>query len=155
MTEIAGEVADGIIAHSFTTEPYLREVTLPALERGLAAAGRPRTDVEVKAGGFVVTGADDAELEERIAATRKQIAFYGSTPAYRPVLEHHGWSTLGDELHALSRQGRWDDMTALVDDEVLGAFAVVAPLPDLPAALRARWSGVADRVSVTDHRISL
>jgi probable F420-dependent oxidoreductase len=155
MTEVAGEVADGIIAHSFTTEPYLREVTLPALERGLAAAGRGRADVEIKVGGFVVTGSDEHELSDRIFAARKQIAFYGSTPAYRPVLEHHGWGPLQDELHSLSRQGRWDDMTLLVDDDVLSAFAVVAPLAEVAAALQARWGGIADRVSVTDPRIEL
>jgi hypothetical protein len=111
--------------------------------------------VEIKVGGFVVTGSDEHELSDRIFAARKQIAFYGSTPAYRPVLEHHGWGPLQDELHSLSRQGRWDDMTLLVDDDVLSAFAVVAPLAEVAAALQARWGGIADRVSVTDPRIEL
>ena len=91
MTRLAGEVADGLLAHGFTTERYLRERTLPALEEGLAAAGRTGTEVAVTLPGLVVSGRTDGSRAEAAAAVKATIAFYGSTPAYRPVLELHGW----------------------------------------------------------------
>ena len=93
MTEMCGEVADGLIAHAFSTQRYFREVTIPTLTRGIERAGRQRRDVEVASPLFVVTGRDEAELTQNAVATRKQIAFYASTPAYRGVLELHGWAT--------------------------------------------------------------
>ncbi|SDP61533.1 probable F420-dependent oxidoreductase, MSMEG_2256 family [Klenkia soli] len=151
MTRLAGEAADGLLAHSFTTERYLRERTLPALQEGLDTAGRSRADVQVSLPGFVVGGRDDAERARAAAAVRGQIAFYGSTPAYRPVLELHGWGDLGDELHALStsrREDKWQAMADLVDDEVLGTFAVVADPAEAGAALLARFDGLVDRFSI-------
>ncbi len=145
MTEVAGEVADGLLVHGFTTERYLREVTLPALERGLAAGGRSRTDVEVSLPGMVVTGTTDAELAAAARGVRAQLAFYGSTPAYRPVLELHGWGDLHAELHARSRRGEWEAMADLVDDDVVETFAVVAPPEDLPRRVLERFGGVVDR----------
>lgn len=146
MTEICGEVADGLLAHAFTTRRYLDEVTTPALRRGMERSGRRREDFELSCPVFVVTGSDEREMAAAGAATRKQLAFYGSTPAYRKVLELHGWGDLQTELHRLSLAGEWDAMGALIDDEVLDAFAVVAPIDDLAAALRRRCHGVIDRV---------
>ncbi|OBA78605.1 LLM class F420-dependent oxidoreductase [Mycobacterium sp. 1164966.3] len=146
MTEMCGEVADGHLGHPMISKRYLDEVTLPALERGLARSGRARNDFEVSAEVMVATGENDAELASAIAATRKQIAFYGSTPAYRRVLELHGWGGLQDELHRLSLQGEWDAMGALIDDDVLAAFAVVGPADSVATALRSRCAGAADRV---------
>jgi probable F420-dependent oxidoreductase len=151
MTRLAGEIADGLLAHGFTTARYLRERTLPALEEGLAAAGRSRADVTVSLPGLVVSGRTDAERAEAAAAVRATIAFYGSTPAYRPVLELHGWDALGDRLHALSvgrREDKWTAMRDLVDDEVLNTFAVVAAPEDVAARVRERYSGLVDRFSV-------
>src|SRR6202795_5058882 len=102
MSEVAGEVADGIIIHGFTTERYVKEVTLPAVEPGLAKAGRSREGFEVSGPLFVVTGTNDDEIEKAKTATRRQIAFYGSTPNYRGVLDLHGWGELQPELNALS-----------------------------------------------------
>ena len=118
MTEVAGEVADGVIVHAFTTEKYLREVSLPALERGLAKAGRKRSDFQVMYPGFVVTGANEKAWADTRRGVCKQIAFYGSTPAYRPVLEMHGWGGLQTELNALSKQGQWDKMGELVSGTI-------------------------------------
>ncbi|OBK26941.1 LLM class F420-dependent oxidoreductase [Mycobacterium asiaticum] len=146
MTEMCGEVADGVIAHAFTTQRYLDQVTLPALHRGLRRAGRRRADVAVTCPVFIVTGRNEAEMATSAAAIRKQIAFYGSTPSYLKVLDLHGWGDLHTELHRLSRQGEWDAMGALIDDEVLEAFAVVAPVDEVAAALRARCAGSVDRV---------
>ena len=131
-----------------TTKRYFEEVTTPALLRGMERSGRKRSEFQLSCPLFVVTGNDDAELAANAIGTRKQIAFYASTPAYRKVLELHGWGDLQTELHRLSLQGGWDEMGSLIDDEVLHAFAVVAPLHELSAAIRERCDGVIDRVLV-------
>ena len=108
-----------MIIHGFTTERYVKEVTLPAIERGLAKAGRSRADFEVSGPLFVVTGTNEEEFATAKQAVQQQIAFYGSTPAYRGVLELHGWGDLQPELNALSKQGEWVKMGELIDDDVL------------------------------------
>jgi probable F420-dependent oxidoreductase len=147
MTEVGGEVADGVIIHGFTTERYVKEVTLPAIERGLAQAGRSRADFEISGPLFVVTGTNDEEMATAKQAVQQQIAFYGSTPAYRPVLELHGWGELQPELNRLSKQGEWVKMGELIDDDVLHAFTVVAEPEGVGAELKRRYSGVVDRCS--------
>jgi probable F420-dependent oxidoreductase len=147
MTEVAGEVADGMLAHGFTTERYLREVTVPALERGLAASGRTRADIEISYPGMIVTGEDEAGVAAAARAVKTQLAFYGSTPAYLPVLELHGWGELHTELNRLSKRGEWDAMADLIDDEVLDTFAVVADLDDIAGQVLGRFDGVVDRFS--------
>jgi probable F420-dependent oxidoreductase len=147
MTEVAGEVADGFLCHGFTTEKYLREVSIPALERGRGTAGRTMDGFEIAGSTFVVTGTDDAELAAAAKGTRQQIAFYGSTPAYRPVLELHGWGGLQDELNALSKQGKWAEMGDLIDDEILGTFAVVGPPEAIAPELLRRYGDVISRVT--------
>jgi probable F420-dependent oxidoreductase len=148
MTEMCGEVADGMLAHAFTTKRYFEEVTTPALLRGMQRAGRQRSEFALSAPIFVVTGNDESELAAGAVGTRKQIAFYGSTPAYRKVLELHGWGELHTELHRLSRAGEWDAMGSLIDDGILEAFAVVAPLDEVADKIRDRCDGVIDRVLV-------
>ncbi|BBY04962.1 LLM class F420-dependent oxidoreductase [Mycobacterium noviomagense] len=145
MTEMCGEVTDGMFAHAFTTKRYLDEVTMPALQRGLQCSGRDRSDFQLSCPLFVVTGANEAEFQAAAASTRKQIAFYGSTPAYRKVLELHGWGDLHAELHQLSLRGEWDAMGSLIDDEILNAFAVVAELDKLAEQIRDRCDGLVDR----------
>ena len=147
MTEVAGEVCDGFLCHPFTTEKYLREVTLPALERGRAEAGTEMAGYEIAGPSFVVTGESDEEMERSASATRQQIAFYGSTPAYRPVLEIHGWGDLQPELNALSKRGQWVEMGGLIDDEILNALAVVAPPDGIAAELGRRYGDVITRIS--------
>jgi probable F420-dependent oxidoreductase len=147
MTEVVGEVCDGMLCHGFTTESYLREVTMPALTRGLDAGGRERGDVQLSLPAFVVTGTTEEEMAAAAVGVRGQIAFYGSTPAYRGVLEHHGWGDLQGELNALSKQGRWKEMGELIDDEVLATFAVVAEPDGVGAGLLARFGDLVDRVS--------
>ena len=147
MTEVAGEVADGIIIHGFTTERYVKEVTMPAVERGLAAAGRERSSFQVSGPLFVVTGTTDEEIATAAQGVKQQIAFYGSTPAYRGVLELHGWGDLQTELNGLSKQGRWVEMGELIDDEILQTFAVVAGPEGVAAELKRRYAGIVDRCS--------
>ena len=148
MTEAAGEVADGLLVHPFTTERFLRESTLPALERGLAASGRERAAVQISCPGMVVTGVDDRSFAKAEAATRKQLAFYGSTPAYRPVLDLHGWGDLQTELNTLSKRGAWDEMAGLIDDEMLHTFAVVGELDTIASRIRDRFDGLVDRFNL-------
>jgi probable F420-dependent oxidoreductase len=147
MSEVAGEVADGILLHGFTTERYVREVTMPALERGWARAGKQRGDFELSGPMFVVTGTNEEEYEAARRGTKQQIAFYGSTPAYRGVLELHGWGDLQSDLNRLSKQGEWVQMGELVDDEILGTFAVTGEPEEIPAKLLDRYGDVVDRVS--------
>jgi probable F420-dependent oxidoreductase len=147
MTETAGEVGDGLLVHGFTTERYLREVSIPALERGAAKASKTRADLTISYPGFVVTGATEADMAEAARAVKAQIAFYGSTPAYRPVLELHGWGDLQSELNTLSKRGEWKKMGEMIDDEMLEAFAVVAPLDEVPAQVLSRFGDVVDRFS--------
>jgi len=147
MTEVAGEVGDGLLVHGFSTERYLREVSLPALERGAAKSGKKRADLTVSYPGFVVTGANESDVEAATKAVREQIAFYGSTPAYRPVLELHGWGDLQPELNTLSKRGEWVKMGELIDDDILNAFAVVRPIGEVAAEVKARYGDVVDRFS--------
>jgi len=146
MTEVAGEVGDGMIAHAFTTERYLRQVTLPALEKGLAAGGRSRDRFEVCYPAFIVSGRDEREWEAMRTAVTRQIGFYGSTPAYRGVLECHGWGELQTELNTLSKRGEWNAMGERISDEMLEAFAIVAEPARVASELAARYGGLVDRV---------
>lgn len=153
MCEVAGSVADGLATHPFGSASYLRAEVLPIIERARAAAeaaGAPHTarPFSVDAGVLVATGLDDAELAEAIAAVRGRIAFYGSTPAYLGVLAHHGQADLGPQLHALSVRGQWQEMADLVDDDLLHALAVVGEPATCAAAIRDRYAGVADVVTL-------
>ena len=152
MTEVAGEVADGFFAHPFQTRKSLLEHTLPALERGLAKRARRRDDLDIICATLVVTADGDEAFERVVAAARKQLAFYGSTPAYRSTLDCHGWGDLHVELNRMSKQGRWDEMATLVDDDVLEAVAVVGPRREIARKLRVRLAGIADGVSLTHNR---
>jgi probable F420-dependent oxidoreductase len=148
MTAVAGEVADGMICHPFTSERYVREVTLPLIEKALAQRRRKRTDFELSGAPFIATGESAAALLAQIAEVKGQIAFYGSTPAYRGVLDLHGWGPLHEELNQLSKTGQWEAMSALITDEVLDVFAVTGTSNEVAAKLRQRYSGLFDRMAV-------
>ena len=135
------------MAHGFTTEKYLREETIPALERGAEKAGRSLSDVEISGPLFVVTGNNEDQMEAAKQATKQQIAFYGSTPAYRPVLECHGWGDMQTELNALSKEGKWAEMGNLIDGEVLDAFAVVGEPEEIAEGLTSRFGDIVQRLS--------
>jgi probable F420-dependent oxidoreductase len=152
MTAVAGEVADGFLAHPFSSRRSLQENTLPALERGLAASGRTRSDLDIVCATLTVTADTPEQLEHVKDAARKQLAFYGSTPAYRPTLDCHGWGDLHVELNRMSKEGRWDEMAGLISDEVLEAIAVVGERREIASKLRERLEGIADGVSLTHNR---
>ncbi|MGZ4803141.1 MAG: LLM class flavin-dependent oxidoreductase, partial [Acidimicrobiia bacterium] len=136
-----------ILLHGFTTERYVREVSIPALERGWAAAGKTRDQFEVTGPMFVVTGTTEEEFEAARVGTKRQIAFYGSTPAYRGVLELHGWGDLQGELNRLSKQGEWETMGELITDDILDVFAVTGEPEDIPKLMLERYGDVLDRIS--------
>lgn len=152
MTEVAGEVADGFICHPFNTRRSLLENTMPALQRGLAKAGRDPADLEIHAATIVIASDDEAELGRLKEAVRKQLAFYGSTPAYLPTLACHGWEALHVELNRLSKKGLWDEMAGLIDDEMLHSIAVVGSRKEIAGKLTQRLQGIADAVSLTNNR---
>jgi probable F420-dependent oxidoreductase len=151
MTEVAGEVADGFFVHPLHTQASLDTLTLPALERGLAKSGRELEDFTLSVQMMIASGSDAAEIENTRRMTRQQIAFYGSTPAYAVVLEAHGWGDLQPELNALSKRGKWAEMSALVSDEILETIAICCPLDEVADRVRARCGAYADRVSLVAH----
>jgi probable F420-dependent oxidoreductase len=148
MTTMTAEVADGLLVMPFHTRRSLAELTRPNVERGLARARRTPEDLTVVCEAILCTGRDEAELAVAEAGARGLVAFYGATPAYRPVLEVHGWGELQTELHGLSKQGRWSEMSSLVDDEVLGALAIRGTPAEVASEVVDRYEGFADRVAV-------
>jgi len=148
MTEVAGEVADGLLCHAFSTERYVREVTVPALERGRAKVGLGLDGFEISGPSFIVARSDPDELAAGVQFVRGQIAFYGSTPAYRPVLDLHGWGELQEELNGMTKRGEWDRLADAIDDEVLHTFAVIGSPGEVVAELRKRYGGLVTRITV-------
>lgn len=143
MTRMTAEVADGLLVMPFGTKRFLHETTMPGLRDGLAAAGRSPDDFEVVP-EIIVSVADG--LDDDHTSTRMLLAFYGSTPAYRPVLDAHGWGDLQPELNAMSKQGRWQEMAALIDDEILHTIAACGTPAEISAHIRDRVDGIADRI---------
>jgi probable F420-dependent oxidoreductase len=149
MTEVAGEVADGFFFHAFTTRDYLTEVTVPALAEGRRAAGHEGLGTFQIAGPvFACTGRTEEELAAAVQATKAQIAFYASTPAYRSVLDHHGWGDLQPELTTLSKAGKWEQMGDAIDDGILNTFAVVGDPITVGRGLKARWGATVARMTL-------
>lgn len=157
MIRAAGEVADGLLVHPFHSESYLQQLLRPALEAGLSSSERTlgATDTASKSKTFsvaaqclVVLGESEDELAGGLSFTRSQIAFYGSTPAYRPVLEAEGLGELQEELRSLTKQGRWGDMAGRISDDLLRRIAIVGSPKQVAATLRERYAGFADRVAI-------
>ena len=148
MITLAGEVADGFMCHGFATERYLREVVVPSLRAGRATSGHELDGFEISGLPFVVTGATEEQLAASVAGVREQIAFYAATPAYRAVLELHGWGDLQIELNAMTKAGRWKEMGGLIDDEVLNTFAVVAEPDQVAAEVLRRYRDIFTRMHV-------
>ena len=142
LTRATAEVADGLLVMPFGSKRFLHETTMPAVREGLAAAGRSDDDFAVVPEIIVSVGSDDRDH----ASTRMLLAFYGSTPAYRPVLDAHGWGDLQPELNAMSKQGRWQEMATLIDDEMLHTIAACGTPAEVAAHIRDRVEGVSDRI---------
>ncbi|MFC9981058.1 TIGR03617 family F420-dependent LLM class oxidoreductase [Gordonia sp. NPDC127522] len=142
LTRATAEVADGLLVMPFGSKRFLHGTTLPAVRDGLAAAGRSEDDFEVVPEIIVSVGTGDDDH----ASTRMLLAFYGSTPAYRPVLDAHGWGDLQPELNTMSKQGRWQEMAGLIDDEILHTIAACGTPAEIAAHIRDRVDGVSDRI---------
>ena len=148
MTQVAAEVADGLIVHPFTTLEYLRTVTFPALDKGFAISGRDRDQFEISMQPLIATGHNAKEIESEKLAVKQQVAFYASTPAYKPVLDSVDLGDLQEQLNTLSKQGRWVEMGELFNDEYLKHFAVVADPRDVSTELNERFGHIADRIAL-------
>jgi probable F420-dependent oxidoreductase len=142
LARLAGELAQGFHAHPFHTRNYLDRVLLPVITEGLNKAGRSREEIKVSTSAFMVTSAEEEVF------VRAQIAFYASTPSYRPVMELHGWQETAQKLSALASRGAWADMPGLINDEMLAEFALITSPAKLPAALYERYQGRVDRIGL-------
>ncbi len=142
LCKLAGEVADGFHVHPYHTRRYLSEVVLPAIDEGAQKADRKRDALEIATTAFVALNDDE------IAAQRQQVAFYASTPSYRPVLDLHGWGKVGEELGSLAARGKWDEMPKLITDEMLEAFVLIGSWDDIAQRLHAKYDGLLDRVGL-------
>jgi probable F420-dependent oxidoreductase len=148
MLKTAARVSDSVRLHSFATRKYLEDVVRPLLAAELAASGKTLAQCEITGGGFVATGPDEATVKEAAEKVRYRVAFYGSTPAYRPVFDLHGLSDLGVKLTEMSKQGAWSKMAAEVSDDVLDLFVARATYDGLPEAIAKRYGGIVDTVSI-------
>ena len=148
MTKVAAEEADGLITHPFSTSEYLQDITLPALQEGLNNRQRTRDDFQLDHAPMLAIGDTDEELSRAIGVVKDRIAFYGCTRAYRPVLDHHGWGELQDELIPLNRAHQRQDMINLITDEILHTIAIVGSPEEVISKMKTRFSGVVDRTSL-------
>jgi probable F420-dependent oxidoreductase len=149
MANVAAEECDGVKLHVFATRKYLEQEMLPRLDAGLAKVGRPRAQYEISGGGFLATGPDDATVQAMFDWVRQRVAFYGSTPAYWPVLAAHGLDDLGQALNQLTRQGRWGEMAGLVSDDVVNLFAAVGRHDQIVKVIAERFGGLVDAVQAS------
>jgi len=148
MLKVAAEECDGVKLHGFCTRKYLTDAIMPRIEAGLAKAGRKRQSYEISGGGFLATGPDDESVARRFEWVRQRVAFYGSTPAYFPVLAVHGLEDLGHKLHAMSREGKWGEMTKVVPDDVAHLFAAVGRHDQIVGAIAERFGGLVDSLTL-------
>jgi len=148
MLKVAGEECDGVKLHGFCTRRYIDEAVMPRLAAGLAKAGRRRENFEISGGGFLATGPDDATVARMFEWVRQRVAFYGSTPAYYPVLATHGLEDLGLKLNAMARQGKWTEMAGEVPDDVVELFAAVGRWDEIAEAIAQRFGGLVDAINV-------
>lgn len=142
LCRLAGEVADGFHVHPYHTRKYLSEIIRPAIEQGAKKADRALTAIELATMAFVAVN------EQEIEQQRSQVAFYASTPSYRPVLEVHGWAAIGEQLSALAARGQWAEMPRLISDEMLETFVIIGTWETIGDKLRARYAGLLDRVGL-------
>jgi probable F420-dependent oxidoreductase len=139
LTRATAEIADGLLVMPFGSKRFLDEVVMPEVHEGLAVAGRDVREFAVVPEIIVSVGDDHT-------AARRLLGFYGSTPAYRPVLAVHGWGALQPELNTLSKQGRWEELGQLIDDNMLHTIAACGSPSDIAAHIRDRVDGVSDRI---------
>jgi probable F420-dependent oxidoreductase len=143
---LAGEVCDGIAIHGFSTFKYIREVLIPAVHEGARRAGKDPKDLEIRGGGFIVTGRTEEEVAKAKERSRRQISFYASTRSYSNVMKIHGWADEAAQLHRLSIEGKWDDMVGLITDDMMEEFCVIGTWDELPSKMREKYAGINTQV---------
>jgi alkanesulfonate monooxygenase SsuD/methylene tetrahydromethanopterin reductase-like flavin-dependent oxidoreductase (luciferase family) len=148
MLKVAAEECDGVKLHGFCTRKYLTDEIMPRIEAGLTKAGRKRESYEISGGGFLATGPDDATVAKRLEWVRQRVAFYGSTPAYYPVLAVHALEDLGLKLNALVREGKWNEIAKEVPDDVAHLFAAVGRHDQIVGAIEQRFGGIVDSLTL-------
>ena len=148
MCKAAGEIADGFHVHPMHSIAYLKQIVIPAIDEGAKKRGKKASDLQIYSPVFTVSGETQDDMDKSLAEVRRQISFYGSTPAYRIVLDETGHGGIAKELSALARSGEWAAMPKLIPDALLEQIAVIAKPKDLAAAIRRRYDGVLDRVSL-------
>ena len=144
MLKLAGEVCDGVHLHPFCTRAYIEEVATPRIELGLAESGKARENFQIAGGGFIATGQTDEDVARVLEWVRYRIAFYGSTPSYWPVLEHHDLGDLGRKLNAMTKAGQWDRLAAEISDDVVSLFAAFGRYDQLANSVTRRFGGAID-----------
>ena len=147
--ETAATLARGLRVHGFNTPEYLRDVIWPVVDEAAERTGRSLADFEMIGGGFVACGTDEADVRAAREQVRRRVAFYGSTRAYAPIFEHHGWGGLGPALRDLIAQARWSELHTVIDDEVLDRFCIAGTYDTIADRVQARLGGIVDRVSLT------
>jgi len=152
---LVGELCDGIRMHPFNTPKYTREVIMPAIEEGAKKAGRKLSDIDIVGSGFLITGQDEEAMERAKTAFKQQIAFYGSTRSYHPVLAVHGWEEVGMRLYRLSMEGKWTEMANEITDEMLEQFAIVGTYDEILPKIKERYSGVVTTIDFGYSTIGL
>jgi probable F420-dependent oxidoreductase len=148
MTQMAGQLADGMITHPTNTPPqYIREVVLPRLTTGAGRAGRSLDDFKLMLGALVATGPDEKSLQAEREKQRGLLGFLFSTPAYWPSLELFGWSDRGQALQKLTRTGKWQEMASVIDDEMLDQFVPSGTYETIAELMKARYQGLSTRIN--------
>ena len=147
MIKTAAEVADGIRLHGFCTTKYFEETINPRIELGLKAAGKKRRNFEVSGGGFIATGSDNEAVDKATETVRYRVGFYGSTPAYWPVLETHGYGDLGRKLNAMTKSGEWDKLAAQIPDNLLELFCAIGRHDEIAKNIQHRFGKMADVIT--------
>ena len=147
MCQLAGELCEGFHAHPLHTARYLRERVIPNIETGLSKSSRARMSIELSSSIFVIPTDDPQQAVKFEREIREQIAFYASTPPYRPVFDLEGWGSVADELKAMAAGGRWNEMPSLINDEMLDRFALRGSWADLPEKVLQKYDSLLDRVS--------
>ena len=149
MLRVAGEVCDGVRLHPLCSRRYVEEVALRHITEGMRRGGRNRANFDVFGGGFVVTGPDQETDAAGIERVRQRVAFYGSTRSYLPILSLHGLDELGLKLHGMSLDGRWNEMTSEVSDDVVRIFAACGIYGEIARVIEERFGGVADAIEIS------
>ena len=143
---LSGEACDGVRLHPFCTRAYLEDIVMRRIKEGFDKTGRMRDSFEVTGGGFIATGETEDDVQKVAEWVRHRIAFYGSTPSYWPVLEHHGYGDLGRKLNRMTKDGKWNEIVNEIPDDVLHLFAVIAPFTQLESAIVKRFGGTVDAI---------